>query len=102
MELVLINSCPHTHTYSFLVSAFFSNANVAACSAALLYFMVFFAHVTVVPKQEYLSPGVLIICCLWAPLAFSLGATYLVQFELEQVGLQWYNMHMAPVSLGSS
>ena len=43
-------------SYSFLMSAFFNNANLAACVAALLYFLVFFAHVTIVPNLNSLSP----------------------------------------------
>ena len=32
------------------------------------------------------------VACLWAPLAYGLGASYIVQYELEQVGLQWSNI----------
>ena len=35
-------------SYSFLVSVFFINANLAACVAALSYFMVFFAHLSLI------------------------------------------------------
>ncbi len=49
-------------SYSFLMSAFFNNANLAACVAALLYFLVFFAHVTIVPKLNSLSPIVIGLC----------------------------------------
>ena len=49
-------------SYSFLVSAFFNNANLAACVAALLYFLVFFAHVTIVPNLNSLSPILIGFC----------------------------------------
>ena len=34
--------------YSFLVATFFNNANLAACVASLLYFLVFFGHAALV------------------------------------------------------
>ena len=49
-------------SFSFLVSVFFTNANLAACVGALLYFMVFFAHVTLIPKEQDLSPYLLTFC----------------------------------------
>ncbi len=49
-------------SYSFLVSAFFNNANLAACVASLIYFLVFFAHVTIVPNMNSLSPVVIGVC----------------------------------------
>ena len=52
-------------SYSFLVSAFFNNANLAACVSALLYFMVFFAHVSIVPKLDSLSPVAIGLCVSW-------------------------------------
>ena len=35
--------------------------------------------------------------CLWAPVAFGLGATYIVQWELRQVGLQWSNLALQSI-----
>lgn len=49
-------------SYSFLMSAFFNNANLAACVASLLYFLVFFAHTTIVPNLSAMSPVLIGIC----------------------------------------
>ena len=49
-------------SYSFLISVFFNNANLAACVAALMYFLVFFAHISLVPKLNLLSPVVIGLC----------------------------------------
>jgi ABC-type transport system involved in multi-copper enzyme maturation permease subunit len=49
-------------SYSFLVSVFFDNANLAACVAALIYFLVFFAHISIVPNLYSLSPYVIGVC----------------------------------------
>ena len=35
--------------------------------------------------------------CLWAPLAFALGATFLTEWELQQKGLQWSNISIPPI-----
>lgn len=48
--------------YSFLVSTFFTNANLAACVASLIYFMVLFAHTTLVAKQQDMSPFTVGLC----------------------------------------
>ena len=46
-------------SFSFLISVFFNNANLAACVASLLYFLVFFVQVTLIPNQQSLHPVVL-------------------------------------------
>ena len=53
-------------SYSFLISSFFNNANLAACVAALVYFLVFFAHLAVVTFINSISPfamGILVSVC---------------------------------------
>lgn len=49
-------------SYSFLVSVFFTNANLAASVAALTYFMVMFAHLALIPYIGSLNPLVTAIC----------------------------------------
>lgn len=49
-------------SYSFLISAFFNNANLAACVGALIYFLVLFAHLSIVPNLNSLSPVIIGLC----------------------------------------
>lgn len=35
--------------------------------------------------------------CLWAPLAFGLGATFMVQWELKQQGVLWNNISIPAI-----
>ena len=42
-------------------------------------------------------PSMHTLQCLWAPLSFGLGSTYMMQFERQQIGLQWSNIHTHPV-----
>ena len=35
--------------------------------------------------------------CLWSPLAFAIGGTYIAQWELQQYGLQWDNVLTTPI-----
>ncbi len=54
--------------YSFLVATFFNNANLAACVASLCYFMVLFAHTTLVSEQHNMSPftvGLAVSACMF-------------------------------------
>ncbi len=52
------HSLPSSHN-SFLISAFFTSANVAACWAALLYFMVFFAQTVLIRTEQSVHPAIL-------------------------------------------
>ena len=49
-------------SYSFLVSVFFDNANLAACVASLIYFLVFFAYVSITANMNSLSPLTFGVC----------------------------------------
>ena len=49
-------------SYSFLISAFFNNANVAACVGALIYFLVVFAHPAIILNLNSLSPVIIGLC----------------------------------------
>ena len=42
---------------------------------------------------------VLVLVSLWAPMAYGLGASYIVQYEMQQLGLQWSNVAMTAVRL---
>ena len=61
-------------SYSFLVSAFFTNANLAACVATLTYLMVFLAQVPLITYFSSLSPVVIGIC-----VSFCIKLIYIVE-----------------------
>ena len=49
------------------------------------------------PSPISCAPSLPLLQCLWAPLAFALGAQYMVQWEVQQVGLNWSNIALRPV-----
>jgi ABC-type multidrug transport system ATPase subunit len=82
--------------YCFLLSTFFTNANMGACVAALVYFLLFFIEVVVELKIKQLGNVGTAMLCLFAPVGFGLGSSFIVQFELLQVGLQFDNLFQSP------
>ncbi len=52
--------------YSFLVSLFFTNANMAACVAAVVYFLFFFVQIVILNKLSLLPVGaVMLMVCYY-------------------------------------
>ncbi len=49
--------------------------------------------------MHYIVGNAYLLClqCLWAPLAFGLGATFLVQWELKQQGLMFSNIDVPAI-----
>lgn len=82
--------------YCFLISLFFTNANMGACVAALAYFLFFFLQIIILNKIADIAIPILMITCLFIPVAFALGCTLIVQFELLQVGQQFTNALQSP------
>lgn len=48
-------------SFSFLCSTFFTNANMGACVAALVYFLLFFLQIVIQTKIENLNVPIIAI-----------------------------------------
>ncbi|MBN3300790.1 ABCAD protein, partial [Amia calva] len=83
-------------TFSFLISVFFSNANVAAMGASLLYTITFFPFMILVVVQAQLSFSAQSLVCLLSTTAFSQGVYCLTFLENNRKGVQWNNMYYTP------
>uniref|UniRef100_A0AAQ4RMK2 P-type phospholipid transporter n=1 Tax=Gasterosteus aculeatus aculeatus TaxID=481459 RepID=A0AAQ4RMK2_GASAC len=71
----------------FLISTFFSKANLAAACGGLIYFGLYLPYVLCVAwRDRFLSP-----------VAFGFGCEYFSQYEEQGVGIQWSNLHSSPV-----
>uniref|UniRef100_W5MCE2 ABC transporter domain-containing protein n=1 Tax=Lepisosteus oculatus TaxID=7918 RepID=W5MCE2_LEPOC len=84
--------------FSYLISAFFSNANVAAMCGSILYMITFFPFMILVVLQSRLSFSVQTLICLLSTTTFSQGAYYLMYLENNRKGIQWTNMYEAPLN----
>ncbi len=56
----LILPFPHSHS-SFLMSLFFTNANMAACIAALAYFLFFFVQIVILNRLSVIPVAVVML-----------------------------------------
>ncbi|XP_072457451.1 phospholipid-transporting ATPase ABCA7 isoform X2 [Notamacropus eugenii] len=83
---------------SFLFSAAFSHANVAAACGGLLYFTLYLPYVLCVAWRDRLPPALRLAASLLSPVAFGFGCEYFSLYEEQGVGIQWHNMGRSPVA----
>uniref|UniRef100_A0A2K5W978 ATP binding cassette subfamily A member 7 n=1 Tax=Macaca fascicularis TaxID=9541 RepID=A0A2K5W978_MACFA len=80
-----------TVTQSFLLSAFFSRANLAAACGGLAYFSLYLPYVLCVAWRDRLR-------CLLSPVAFGFGCESLALLEEQGEGAQWHNVGTQPTA----
>uniref|UniRef100_F7D7G1 ATP binding cassette subfamily A member 7 n=1 Tax=Ornithorhynchus anatinus TaxID=9258 RepID=F7D7G1_ORNAN len=86
-----------TISQSFLLSTFFSRANLAAACGGLAYFTLYLPYVLCVAWRERLSPTLRLIAALLSPVAFGFGCEYFSLYEEQGLGVQWHNFGASPV-----
>ncbi|XP_029463774.1 ATP-binding cassette sub-family A member 12 [Rhinatrema bivittatum] len=82
---------------SYLISVFFSNANIAALSGSLIYIITFFPYIVMISQEKYLSFAEKTLLGLFAPTSFSYASQYISRYESQNIGIQWNNMYTSPV-----
>ncbi|XP_072517055.1 phospholipid-transporting ATPase ABCA1 isoform X1 [Salminus brasiliensis] len=80
----------------FLISTFFSQANLAAACGDLAYFSLYLPYVLCVSWREYLTSTHRILASFLSPVAFGFGCEYLSLYEEQGLGIQWSNMWSSP------
>ncbi|XP_051028674.1 phospholipid-transporting ATPase ABCA7 [Acomys russatus] len=85
-----------TVAQSFLLSVFFSRANLAAACGGLAYFSLYLPYVLCVAWRERLTLGGRVAASLLFPVAFGFGCESLVLLEEQGDGVQWHNLGTAP------
>uniref|UniRef100_A0A673C7T2 Zgc:172302 n=1 Tax=Sphaeramia orbicularis TaxID=375764 RepID=A0A673C7T2_9TELE len=78
----------------FLISTFFSKANLAAACGGLIYFGFYLPYVLCVAWRDHLNTS---HRSFLSPVAFGFGCEYFSQYEEQGMGIQWYNMHTSAV-----
>ncbi|KAL0181738.1 hypothetical protein M9458_024144, partial [Cirrhinus mrigala] len=73
----------------FLISTFFSRANLAAACGGLVYFTLYL--------PEHLTSTHRILASFLSPVAFGFGCEYFSQYEEQGVGIQWFNLRSSPM-----
>ncbi|XP_067845678.1 retinal-specific phospholipid-transporting ATPase ABCA4 [Heptranchias perlo] len=81
----------------FLMSAFFSKANLAAACSGIIYFTLYLPHILCFAWQDRMTTNMKLFASLLSPVAFGFGTEYLSRYEEQGLGLQWDNIHASPV-----
>ncbi|XP_055285241.1 phospholipid-transporting ATPase ABCA7 isoform X4 [Moschus berezovskii] len=87
-----------TVVQSFLLSAFFSRANLAAACGGLAYFLLYLPYVLCVAWRDHLPMGGRVAASLLSPVAFGFGCESLALLEEQGEGAQWHNMSTGPTA----
>ncbi|XP_078519131.1 phospholipid-transporting ATPase ABCA3 [Lissotriton helveticus] len=87
-----------TISFSFMVSTFFSRANVAAAAGGFLYFLSYIPYFFISPRYDLMSHNQKLSSCLISNVAMAMGSQLIGMFEGKGTGIQWVNL-MKPVSV---
>ncbi|KAL1023254.1 hypothetical protein UPYG_G00038330 [Umbra pygmaea] len=80
----------------FLISTFFSRANLAAACGGLIYFALYLPYVLCVAWRDHLTTTHRVLASLFSPVAFGFGCEYFSQYEEQGLGIQWFNLGSSP------
>ncbi|XP_051692146.2 phospholipid-transporting ATPase ABCA3 isoform X2 [Oryctolagus cuniculus] len=95
-------------SFSFMVSTFFSKANMAAAIGGFLYFFTYTPYFFVAPRYNWMALSQKLLSCLLSNVAMAMGAQLIGKFEAKVpaglpvhsvgTGIQWRDL-LSPVSV---
>ncbi|CAM9884095.1 unnamed protein product [Rangifer tarandus platyrhynchus] len=87
-------------TLSYLLSALFSRASVAALCSSLLYTASFLPYIVLLVLHDQLGVLLQTLLCLLSTTAFGQGVFFITFLEGQEAGIQWDNMYQSPELAG--
>ncbi|XP_068605723.1 phospholipid-transporting ATPase ABCA3 [Brachionichthys hirsutus] len=81
-----------TINFSFMISTFFSRANVAAAAGGFIYFLSYLPYLFLWPRYDILSHSQKVSACLISNVAMAMGSQLIGMFEGKGIGIQWSNI----------
>nr|XP_044986326.1 phospholipid-transporting ATPase ABCA3 isoform X2 [Jaculus jaculus] len=85
-------------SFSFMVSTFFSKANMAAAVGGFLYFFTYIPYFFVAPWYNWMTLTQKLSSCLLSNVAMAMGAQLIGKFEAKGTGIQWRDL-LSPVNV---
>uniref|UniRef100_A0A8C6MR11 ATP-binding cassette, sub-family A member 3 n=1 Tax=Mus spicilegus TaxID=10103 RepID=A0A8C6MR11_MUSSI len=85
-------------SFSFMVSTFFSKANIAAAVGGFLYFFTYTPYFFVAPRYNWMTLSQKLLSCLLSNVAMAMGAQLIGKFEAKGTGIQWRDL-LNPVNV---
>ncbi|XP_054835573.1 phospholipid-transporting ATPase ABCA7 [Eublepharis macularius] len=86
-----------TISQCFLISTFFSRANLASACGGIIYFSFYLPYVLCVAWRDHITFPLRLFVSLMSPVAFGFGCEYFSLYEEQGVGVQWHNLNSSPV-----
>ncbi|KAE8742746.1 ABC-transporter, subfamily A member 02 [Frankliniella occidentalis] len=83
-----------TISFSFLISVFFSRANVAAAAAGIIYFATHMPYPLIQRFSDMIPYGGFVGVSLFSNIAFGLGANVFASYEQTGEGVHWHNINL--------
>ncbi|XP_064415233.1 phospholipid-transporting ATPase ABCA3 isoform X1 [Latimeria chalumnae] len=87
-----------TISFSFMVSTFFSRANVAAAAGGFLYFFSYIPYFFISLRYDLMSHAQKVASCLISNVGMAMGGQLIGMYEGKGTGIQWENL-TKPVSV---
>ncbi|CAF1162270.1 unnamed protein product [Adineta steineri] len=82
-----------TITQCFLISVLFNRANLAACGAGIIYFVLYLPYTILISYDTQVKIWQKAVACLSSTVAFGVGCDYIARFEGMVEGIQWSNIN---------
>nr|XP_056723638.1 phospholipid-transporting ATPase ABCA7 [Euleptes europaea] len=86
-----------TISQCFLISTFFSRANLASACGGIIYFSFYLPYVLCVAWRDHITFPLRLLVSLMSPVAFGFGCEYFSLYEEQGMGVQWHNLNASPV-----
>nr|KAF6365702.1 hypothetical protein mPipKuh1_000030 [Pipistrellus kuhlii] len=85
-------------SFSFMVSTFFSKANMASAVGGCLFFFTYIPYFFVAPRYNWMTLSQKLFSCLLSNVAMAMGAQLIGKFEAKGTGVQWRDL-LSPVNV---
>uniref|UniRef100_A0A3P9PUU7 P-type phospholipid transporter n=1 Tax=Poecilia reticulata TaxID=8081 RepID=A0A3P9PUU7_POERE len=92
----LLVFCLATISQCFLISVFFSKANLAAACGGLIFFLLYLPHSLCYAWRDVMGFGAKVAVSLLSCVAFGYGCENFSKYEEQGVGIQWHNIMRSP------
>ncbi|XP_062373279.1 phospholipid-transporting ATPase ABCA1-like isoform X2 [Sardina pilchardus] len=98
----LLVFCVATIMEAFLISVFFSRANLAAACGGLIFFVLYLPHSLCYAWSDQMTFPMRVAASLLSCVAFGFGCERFALYEEQGVGIQWHNVNANPDGTGYS
>ncbi|XP_036595474.1 ATP-binding cassette sub-family A member 3-like [Trichosurus vulpecula] len=86
-----------TISFSFMISVFFSKANLAVATGGVIYFLSYLPFFYISINIFHVTHHIKLVCCLFSNVAMALGVLFMIRLEGKGVGIQW--KHVLKISM---